>query len=177
MCYVVLLSLGVTDFSKPGVHVAYSVNCADEKGNFYVRVLNTLNSPAVLTANERIGKIDIGCFSFEEKELQLNSLDSAPISKTSTVKDSVKWSKEHLSKIKFGSKLTDCQKARLEELINRKSADFQLNENDIGRTHLIEHSIDTGNSAPIRQRQYRIPQALQGELDAQVTARGLYQSA
>jgi hypothetical protein len=45
---------------------------------------------------------------------------------------------------------------------------FQWGDDDIGRTDLIEHSIDTGDSGPIRQKQYKIPQAVQGEMNKQI---------
>ena len=38
----------------------------------------------------------------------------------------------------------------------------------MGRTSLIEHEINTGDSVPIKQKQFRIPQTVQGELDNQI---------
>ncbi|CAF1067859.1 unnamed protein product, partial [Brachionus calyciflorus] len=43
-----------------------------------------------------------------------------------------------------------------------------VDKDDVGRTHLIKHSIDTGDNGPIRKRQFRIPHAVQPELDKQV---------
>jgi hypothetical protein len=47
----------------------------------------------------------------------------------------------------------------LKKLLDENSQAFQLHDSDIGLTDLIEHEIDTGEHKPIRQRQYRLPQA------------------
>ena len=54
------------------------------------------------------------------------------------------------------------------KLIKSKYEAFQLHESDIGLTDLIEHRIDTGSHAPIKQRQIRIPNAMQDELEKQI---------
>ena len=72
-----------------------------------------------------------------------------------------------MNKIKFGKDLTGEQKAQLQKLIEDKSEVFQLSENDVGLTNLIEHGIDTGNHPPIRQRQYRLPATMIEEVENQ----------
>ncbi len=47
-------------------------------------------------------------------------------------------------------------------------AAFQWSDDDVGRTDLLEHEIDTGNSKPIKQKQFKIPQAVQGILEEQI---------
>ena len=70
--------------------------------------------------------------------------------------------KEKLSRLNYGKKLTENQTEMIKSLIKQKMAAFQWSENDVGRTNLIEHEINTGNSKPIKQRQFKIPQAVQG---------------
>lgn len=41
-------------------------------------------------------------------------------------------------------------------------------EDRIGRTHLLTHTIDTGNAKPIRQRQYPLSHAMQKNLNEQI---------
>ena len=53
-------------------------------------------------------------------------------------------------------------------MIKSKSEAFQLCDSDVGLTDLIEHRIDTGEHNPIKQRQYRIPPTMRGEVDKQV---------
>ena len=47
--------------------------------------------------------------------------------------------------------------------MKRNLSAFQWSDDDVGRTNLIEHEINTGNNKPIKQRQFKIPQAVQDE--------------
>jgi hypothetical protein len=64
--------------------------------------------------------------------------------------------------------LTSDQKARLDILIEKKAQAFQLSENDVGLTDLIEHEIDKADHKPIKKRQYRVPATVSGEVDKQI---------
>ena len=76
--------------------------------------------------------------------------------------------KEKFSKLKFGKKLTAEQKAKLKQLITSRMEAFQWNKNDVCLSDLIEHEIDTGDSKLIKQRQFKIPKAVQHVLGEQV---------
>ena len=60
--------------------------------------------------------------------------------------------KGHLERLKFGKKLTSNQTEKIKNLIKQKMVAFQWSDDDVGRTNLIEHEINTGNSKPIRQK-------------------------
>ncbi|KAK3083233.1 hypothetical protein FSP39_017411 [Pinctada imbricata] len=47
----------------------------------------------------------------------------------------------------------------LKNLLSKNENVFSRSENDIGRTRLVEHSIDTGGARPIKQHPYRVPLA------------------
>ena len=50
-----------------------------------------------------------------------------------------------------------------------KHADvFALHDDDLGRTNLVQHNINTGDTPPIRQPPRRIPTTLQSELDNEI---------
>ena len=53
--------------------------------------------------------------------------------------------------------LTDSQKTELQRLINEYRDVFAPQE--LGRTNLVQHHINTGDHPPIRQRAYRVPEA------------------
>ena len=55
------------------------------------------------------------------------------------------------------SDMSETGKMKLHELISEYRDVFSQYPGDIGRTHLTEHRIDTGEAAPIRQRPRRIP--------------------
>jgi hypothetical protein len=75
---------------------------------------------------------------------------------------------DRISKLKFGKKLTAEQRKRLVAVIKSKMEAFQWEETDIGLTDLVEHEIITGCNKPIKLKQYKIPQAVQGVLDEQI---------
>lgn len=53
------------------------------------------------------------------------------------------------------------QQHRLWNLLHEYRHSFSTNPNDVGRTHLVQHSINTGDAQPIRQRPRRLPYARQ----------------
>lgn len=55
--------------------------------------------------------------------------------------------------------LTEAQKAELQRLLNEYRDIFALKPNELGRTNVVQHHIDTGDYAPIRHRAYRVPVA------------------
>lgn len=73
-----------------------------------------------------------------------------------------------LGTIKYCCKLSKKQLGQLQELILAYWKAFQLYPDDVGRTHLIEHGIDTGTHRPVKQKQFRLPQALRGEVTKQI---------
>jgi len=56
------------------------------------------------------------------------------------------------------SNLQPSQQAQLQALLDEYRDIFALNPNELGRTSLIQHSINTEGHAPIRLRPYRVPQ-------------------
>jgi hypothetical protein len=45
---------------------------------------------------------------------------------------------------------------------------FAKSDTDFGKTHLVEHDINTGNARPIGQQPRRVPIALQPEMDKEI---------
>ena len=60
------------------------------------------------------------------------------------------------------SAVSDAGKRVLKSLVNDYSDIFSRNDEDIGRTKLLKHDINTEDAAPIRQRPRRIPLRLRG---------------
>ena len=56
------------------------------------------------------------------------------------------------------SNLMPDQQTQLQALLDEYRDIFALSPNDLGRTNLVQHSIDTEGHAPIRLRPYRAPQ-------------------
>jgi transposase InsO family protein len=60
-------------------------------------------------------------------------------------------------------------KERLRALLSEFRSVFSVNENDLGRTVLLSHGIDTGDAAPVRQQLRRHPPAHQEALRQQIS--------
>ena len=72
---------------------------------------------------------------------------------------------EHLVSLfeKSSEGLAPEEKQKLQNLLLKYKDTFSKNEWDLGLTNLTEHSIDTGNSAPVKQPPRRVPIAFAAE--------------
>ena len=70
---------------------------------------------------------------------------------------------------KLSKDLTGSQLRQVSELLDKYGDVFSENKFDMGRTHLVEHSIDTGANRPIRQGFRRHPRAHLEVIDEQVS--------
>src|ERR1700742_3021876 len=52
-------------------------------------------------------------------------------------------------------KLNTQQQKKFELLMKNHEDIFVKNKNELGKTNVVKHKIDTGNAKPIRQRPYR----------------------
>lgn len=70
---------------------------------------------------------------------------------------SVPFQESKKSDVNFelGSHLSECQRKKILAVIGRFRHLFTGEDNPIQRTHVAEHTIDTGDSRPIRQHPYR----------------------
>ena len=67
-------------------------------------------------------------------------------------------------------KLSAEENEQLKALLVEFSDVFALDDTELGCTQLVEHSINTGDNAPIRQQPYRTPVVRRQQLDKMVTA-------
>ena len=70
--------------------------------------------------------------------------------------------------VRVGKSLSPTEISKLRAVLIKNFDAFQWNPNEIGRTNLVEHSIPTGDSKPIQQRQYPIPSVARDFLRKQV---------
>ncbi|CAC5421299.1 unnamed protein product [Mytilus coruscus] len=66
------------------------------------------------------------------------------------------------------NELSENQKVQFKELLLKFQVSFFKSATDIGRTELIEHTIDTGQAHPIKQRPRRVPLAKILEAEAEM---------
>ena len=64
--------------------------------------------------------------------------------------------------------MSTSQKRQLVSVLTSFSDTFALDQSQLGRTDLVEHSIETGEQRPIRQLPYRTPFALRQEMEGMI---------
>ena len=69
---------------------------------------------------------------------------------------------------KLPEQLTKEQKLAAADCIRQNADVFSRNDDDIGRTHVLSHTIDTGSSRPVKQQLRRHPQAYLPVIDEHV---------
>lgn len=60
------------------------------------------------------------------------------------------------------------QREKVSQLVSEFDTMFSKGDNDLGRTSLVSHEINTEGANPVYQRAYRVPYASQGELNRQL---------
>ena len=64
--------------------------------------------------------------------------------------------------------MNDDEKVKFKNLFNKYHNVFAFPGDQLGRTSLVQHIIDTGNAMPIEQRPYRVSPDVKKEIDRQV---------
>jgi hypothetical protein len=64
--------------------------------------------------------------------------------------------------------LSETQKTTLRQLLSRYRKAFAFKPEELGKTHLASHDIDTQNNPPVRQPPYRVSQFERAEISKEV---------
>ena len=111
-----------------------------------VRVINTTSEPRLIRIDTYLGVLSPVCTlenTDDSVDIPTNNVSSEPASQ--------------LLVDALPSELSDQQRQSATTLIRSYEDVFSQGEYDIGRTHLVEHGIDTGDHRPIRQPLRRHP--------------------
>ncbi len=150
--------------NEGGLYWSNSLCKVDGDGNVVVSVINLSPESVVAKAGTYVGyassdyEVVPMSTTVEAKTLGVNQ-------KLSTEPPSQNEVKEKLDRLKIGSGLSGDQKDRLQKLLSMKLAAFQWSPEDVGRTHLMKHKIDTADARPTKMKQFKTPQAVQGIMD------------
>ena len=84
----------------------------------------------------------------------IKSIDTVPVKNTSLQESTP----PHLTSVfdKIDTSLYKEQKLTVKQLLDQHQNLFSKDADDIGRTHLVEHTINTGNAKPVKLPPYRI---------------------
>jgi len=66
------------------------------------------------------------------------------------------------------SSLTQEQQERLKALLNEYRDIFAVTPEELGRTNLVQHHIDTGDHRPLRSRPYRVPHTQKETIESHI---------
>jgi hypothetical protein len=128
----------------PGVYSSHTLLKGDQYTGLAVRVLNITSRPVRITEGR-----DLGYLSPVQPPEQIAMDDS------------------EAELIKLPDELTPKQHAQAVSFLAKYKDIMSTSDLDIGRTHLIEHEINTGDARPIRQPLRRHPIAHLEEIDRQ----------
>ncbi|XP_069106987.1 uncharacterized protein [Argopecten irradians] len=132
-----------------------------------LRFLNTCDTVYKLHKDSIVATIDVVdfCQDLPPEELSVNEVKKEiPTHNTETSLP------EHLEKLFDESRtdLTDSQSNAFKGLLLEYQDTFSNSSNDLGLTTLVEHTINTGSSLPIRQYPRRIPIANRKEVEQEI---------
>ena len=128
--------------------VAHSVAVSRE-GVIPVQVLNPLNSSIMLRKGEKMGKfVPLGgpygvCVIEASQKVSIPGEGVVP----SVIEGLIAGAED----------LSDTEIEQLRELLYHFSSVISMSDLDIGRTHLVQHHIDTQGASPVKQQPWRLP--------------------
>ena len=114
---------------------------------------------AAMPENVKSARVDF--YEFVKERANVNISMAQEVMATCKDKSTSIISWEH-------SVLNSSQRRKADAIVSKFSDMFSDSKSNIGRTGLIQHSIDTGDSRPIKQPPRRIPFAMREELGKQV---------
>ena len=139
-------------------------------GTVPLRIVNTSDIKQVIYANKRLATCE-SLPSFAEIK-QNDKADTEPhkvrnIHRDWEISDTLP---NHLINLfeKSCLNLSEEQSAELKQLLKRHSDAFAKSKNDLGRSDLIKHKINTGDAVPIKQNPRRLPFAKRKETDREI---------
>ena len=123
--------------------------CKVVKDKIPVRIANHNMEPVKLYPGEKLGTIML----ITPNEIITNEQMPMKVKPLEKIKDN------HLDQI---------QKTKLAKLLNRYEIVLAQNDNDVGKTNVVKHTIPLETNKPIKQKPYRIPYALREECERQI---------
>ena len=84
------------------------------------------------------------------------------------INENVTSDEKNTSSFHISNALDELECMQINEVLGKFRHIFAFNDNELGRTNLVEHSVDTGDSKPIHVRPYRIPHSQRKSLENQI---------
>ena len=143
---------------------ASSVSSPGEDGRVSFRLLNPTEQPVLLHKGTTIGQ-----FVENNSDATIISLEPEPSVSCKPTRPT-EPKEQFLSRFaSFPSKaLSAFENKCLAELLEAYADIFASSSLDLGRTNIVQHSIDTGEARPIKQPPYRVSQTQRAEIETHI---------
>ena len=135
-----------------------------EDGTIPMRIINPSSQPVKIHRRTKLGdfeEVDSSIATFES-----NSIGCANTPPSPTV-DNFHRDYSDLPNLS-DSGLSEGDEVKFKNLFQRYRDVFPFSDDQLGRTSLVQHTIDTGDAMPIKQRPYRTTPGNKQEIDRQV---------
>ena len=146
---------------------AHMVICIDDNGQIPVRLLNPTPAEITLHCHTTLGTIEpaavINDSILDQNEEKANSSPAINAIDTDLVTQ-----RDKVEKMTNDCDITADQKAGLQYLLREYLDVFAFTNKELGRTDIVQHTIDTGSHPPIRLPPYRTTPEKRGEIERQV---------
>ena len=144
------LTLQGTDLTLPALYQSSNVYPArslvqPQRGKIPVKLVNPGLHAITLEPNTKIGEVMSITYSATTSLISQNN---------SSIVNNISLPRDYLS---------DKQQVQLRNVLNKYTDVFAQSDSDLGRTNILEHTVDTQGHTPISQQPYRVPEA-QGEV-------------
>ena len=153
----------VTKFvEKHGLLIAKAVvqpNC----GSIPIKILNISDQEHVLQKNTIAAQLEPIEIDMIEECHNINAVNC------NVQRETIQWP-EHIKTIFDNNinELAENQKVSFKNLSLKFQDSFSKSSTDIGRTEMIEHTIDTGQALPVKQHPRRVPLSKIQEAEAEI---------
>ena len=119
-----------------------------------VRIMNSSNDEILIKKGTVLGEVEevINILPLTDEEVDSDKICSQNCLRVNNLR-AKKQMPEHLKELfdKSAGKLTVEQASRLRDLLTENSDLFANSPSDLGKTNVVEHTIDTGTAKPIKQ--------------------------
>ena len=151
----VLLEPEAKFMERHGLLVAHSLSCADQE-QVLIQLLNPSAAPVTIKKNEKVGIL---------KPLIKQSENVCVVSRQTKLVDRKVHVDEVIEQLLSRLEGVDNWKRNELELLLREFEDvISAGDDDLGRTSMVYHNIDTGDANPICQPPRRLPFHQRGEV-------------
>ena len=132
---------------------------------FVVTINNWGTEPVTLTKDQQVGSVEPAVLVSEDDPVWEDSETQVLMCQTRSMSERYEQLKEQLQ---IGAQLAPQERDQMEQMLLAQLDVFALSDEELGKTDLISHSIDTGDAKPVKTLPHRLPYTLRKELEEEM---------